>query len=152
MTSTNVAAAVNRLPHAASVYVLYAGDLAASKWVSLVDSSFNANDPCTTASTAASGPTAVASGAVQATTNTKSIRISANDPTGLNLDPSKSFAVCYAETDGSTTDSTWRDSYIRLQISKIQSISSHLVTHTTTGQIASVSSLELTYAGSLGNN
>jgi hypothetical protein len=73
-------------------------------------------------------------------------------PQSITLSESKTFAVCYAETDGSTTDSTWRDSYIRLQMSKIQSISSHLVTHTTTGQIASVSSLELTYAGSLGNN
>jgi len=51
--------------------------------------------------------------------------------------------VCYAETDGTNSDPSWFDSYIRLQISLMEDISSHLVAHETYGQIASTGSSEI---------
>ena len=39
---------------------------------------------------------------------------------------SDTVAVCYAETNGGTGDYTWRDSYVRMKVSKIQYIQSFI--------------------------
>ena len=138
MTSTNVAAATNRLPQVANAAVLtYVGDLATGKFISLVDQTItglNGNDPCVSGLTAAAPADQVHSGPLAAPAGTKAVTV----PQNILLDETKTFAVCYAETSGNTTDTTWNDSYIRVQISKLHSISAHQVTHVTIGQIAKV--------------
>ena len=68
---------------------------------------------------------------------------------GNLLDVTKTFAICYAETSGSNSDSSWRDSYVRVRVSKIETFSAHLVAHKTYGSLAKTSALEITYAGTL---
>ena len=38
------------------------------------------------------------------------------------LDSSKTFTVCYSDGTGTVTDPNWRDSYIRVSLSKVASI------------------------------
>ena len=57
-------------------------------------------------------------------------------PQATLLDETKVFTVCYAESTGDNTDRTWRDSYIRVRMTKLTSLSHHGVTHLTNGQIA----------------
>ena len=166
--------ATNRLPQVPNVVVTYVGDLEIDKWVSLVDSTLNNDNPCVQASVAAGAQDSTHSGPIQASNATKEIII----PQGTLLDETKTFAVCYAETDGTALDATWRDSYIRFMISKLESLSSHAIwdgtrqqsiSHYTDGQIArvggtkdvwdgsqyvsaEVADLELTYTGSLASN
>jgi hypothetical protein len=68
------------------------------------------------------------------------------------LDETKLFAVCYAETDGSGTDTTWADSGIRVKLTKLQSLNAHAITHSTRGHLAALPDLSTTYVGSLANN
>lgn len=167
MTSANTAAATHTLPQVANAAVItYVGDLDAAKWVSLVDVSLTGvlktwdtsgsnpvatygikrhYNPCMSGDVAAAAADAQHSGAVQAGSGTKEITF----PQSTLLGESFTFALCYAETDGSTSDSTWRDSYIRVKISKIQSITAHGITHLTDGGIPSNNALNITYEGSL---
>jgi hypothetical protein len=59
------------------------------------------------------------------------------------------FAVCYAVTDGTISDATWRDTYVRMRVTKLATAASHLVTHVTDGSIARVADLRLTFTGSM---
>ena len=72
---------------------------------------------------------------------------------GLSGQTASWTPVCYAEGTGDGSDTSWRDSYIRLSISKISSITSAGVTHTDHGTIGDHSSLTapllLEYAGTL---
>lgn len=98
--------ATNVIPQAANVQLTYAGTLAVNKWLALVDETVNSGTPCTgTYASAAAGFTQ--SGEQQA--STRVVQIPQNSPATL-LDFSKTFAVCFAENDGSTTDATWADS------------------------------------------
>jgi hypothetical protein len=54
------------------------------------------------------------------------------------LDQDATFAVCYSGGTNSTSDYAWRDSYVRLKVSKISTFGALLVTHKTFGQIPSV--------------
>lgn len=60
------------------------------------------------------------------------------------LDASKTFAVCYAITSGTTADTTWADSYIRVTISKIQTITSIGVAHQVSNYVGHIASREAT--------
>merc|ERR1711975_44938 len=64
----------------------------------------------------------------------------------------KEFTICYAESSGDSSDTTWRDSYVRVLITKIESLAAHRVTHVTDGSLAKTKALELTYSGSLAVN
>jgi hypothetical protein len=66
------------------------------------------------------------------------------------LDSDQTYAVCYTEGDGSDTDAGWRDSYIRLRLSKIASILASDMTVSTRGLLANVPSLRIDWYGSLG--
>ena len=57
-------------------------------------------------------------------------------PQSTLLDETKTFAICYAETDGTTSDNSWRDTLIRADMSKLASLTSHGITHVTKGVIA----------------
>jgi hypothetical protein len=161
MSSTN--SATNRLPQVANMVITYHGDLVNHKWVSLVDSTLNTNDPCriatcgvTTAGvnacvvgqTSAASEDPTHSGAQRAASGTKAVTI----PQSTLLDETKTYAVCYSSTNGGTTDDSWADAAIRIKISKIRSVSSHSVTHETSGQVATVSTLQLSYTGTLADN
>ena len=61
------------------------------------------------------------------------------------------FAVCYSDY-GTTTDTTWRESYMRVSISSVETVSAMKVTHRTTGQLADHPALVLTYQGTLVDN
>jgi len=122
----------------------YLGDLDSFKFVSLVDSSLNSNNPCVNPTVAAQQENTLASGPIQGAGKVITI------PQATLLDISKIYAVCYAESSGSVNDLTWRDSFIRLTISEVETISSIGVTHRTTGQIGDHAQLLVSYAGSLG--
>ena len=53
--SPNVMPAINRLPQVANAIVTYTGDLATNKYLSIVDSALNSNNPCVDAATAGAG-------------------------------------------------------------------------------------------------
>jgi len=57
------------------------------------------------------------------------------------------FAVCYASISGNSSDPSWRDSYIRLYMSKVATISGSHLEHVTYGTISRISPVELTYNG-----
>ena len=135
MTSANIAAATNRLPQAINMVVTYLGDLGRQKWLSLVDSTLtglNGNDPCVSSAVAAAGADSAHSGPLQATMGTTVVTV---PQTVALLSAAKTYAVCYAEVDGSSNDVTWSDSYVRLQMTKIQSLSHIEVTTQTVGHI-----------------
>ena len=97
---TNVPLATSKLPQVANTVFTYGGELAASKWFSLVDSSLNsnhpdntkrANNPCIYGATAASLEDSTHTGAIQAS-GTKTVTI----PMDTLLDASKLYALCYA--------------------------------------------------------
>jgi len=164
MTGENVPSTFNRIPQVANIQLSYAPTPAAgisygstliySKWVSMVDVTLNSYNPCIVYDSAVPGLHAgamddsVHSGVMQDISGTYSLRL----PQATLLDDTKTYAVCYAMTDGSLYDSTWQDSYLRLKISKLQSVSSHSVTHVTLGQIANVGTLNLAYQGTIANN
>jgi len=134
--------AENVIAQAASQTITYVSDVAGSQgaltgstvmgndgWISLVEASLNGNKPCIKSQVAAAPADAQHSGPIQATTGTKNIII----PQSTLLDAQKTFAVCYAITSGSIADDTWQDSYVRVTISKVQSLSSISVTHKVNG-------------------
>lgn len=168
MLPTNVAQGTHRLPQVANTAILtYVGDLANDKYMSVVDASLNMYHPCETSVTAAATEDSTHSGAVQATGATKVVTIAQN----TLLDESKIYAICY-----SIDNSAWLDSNVRVEISKVSTISSHAVNHVTDGEIARASlvkparycdsgtwskyvtstvctlGLQLTYSGTLMNN
>ena len=82
----------------------------------------------------------------------------------LGMSTTLTFAVCYAETDGAATDSTWADSGIRLTVSKVTSVEygeahSSLPVRTwrstnimaATSRLPQVAGAQITYVGDLAN-
>jgi len=102
-------AGINTIPQVGDTQVTYGGTLGNAKWVSLVDATLNVVNniavPCDKA-VASVVADSTHSGSVQAAAGTKVITI----PQYFLLDSSKTYAVCYAETDGTATDATWTDS------------------------------------------
>merc|ERR1712205_99880 len=123
--------AINRMPQVADAIITYVGELADAKYISIVDASLLSNNPCANAAVAGAAADTLHSGVVTAAAGTKAATIP--QATGKLLDDTKTFALCYAETSGSTVDSTWRDSYVRVRMSKIETFSSHQVSHKTDG-------------------
>jgi hypothetical protein len=110
-TMTNTPSATNVIPQVANVQLTYGGTLPAAKWVALVDSTVNSGTPCVGAQAAAvDAPSMRSSGSVQAS-GAKVVTIPQHDSDQQQqLNDEKSFAVCFAETDGTATDATWTDS------------------------------------------
>jgi len=138
----------NVMPQTLNTVVLYIGDLVPGSWLSFVDVALNSNNPCLVPTIAAAVADATHSGAIMDVYGNKTIVV----PQTIFLDENKNFAICYATGSGSTSDMSWRDSYMRIRMSMVNSIIAHSVTHTTTGHIASLSSLLVTYTGNLANN
>jgi hypothetical protein len=104
----------------AGLTLRYVGDLAENKWVSLVASTLNTNEPCSSATIAAATADSTHTGAVRAPANSRTVTIPQST---LLSETTPWFAVCYAETDGTTSDATWRDSWVRYAISQVRSVS-----------------------------
>merc|ERR1712100_818145 len=92
-----------------------------NKWLSVVDATLNSNNPCVSGTVAAAAADSTHSAALQAGEFTKIVNV----PQSTLLLDTKTYAVCYAETDGTDDDATWADSYVRLKASKMLTIGSH---------------------------
>ena len=155
----------NRLPQEANFNLTYAGDMVTNRWISLVDASLNDGNPCVYGGTAAalgasggdmaqySGPSLAASGSKLVTV------IDASESSSGNLLRADGtiFAVCYdagmaptfatspidtiSGVVGSTTSTTWRDSYVRLKISKLSSFKVQIPTDPATSTFSELSIL-----------
>ena len=95
----------------------YAGSLGNQKWVSLVDQSLNTNQTCDSGAVAAANAGSAYSGVLPAPAASSVVTVDT-----LGMDTTLTFAMCYAETDGTSTDTTWADSGIRLTVSKVTSV------------------------------
>jgi len=93
MSSSDIMAPTNRLPQVANTIFTYVGDLDTDKWVSLVDSTLNNDNPCAEPSEAAAAGDSFHSGAVQAASGTREITI----PQSTLLNETKTFSLCYSE-------------------------------------------------------
>jgi hypothetical protein len=138
--SPGLASARNVLPQVANQVITFDSEAnmnsteSNKRFVSLVDASINGRKPCALATEAAHLADTTHSGAILAT------HYSVTIPQDPLLDVTKVYAVCYAITSGTQQDVTWADSYVRVTISAIQSITSLGVTHSVSkydGQIAS---------------
>lgn len=149
--------------------------LAAGKSVSLVSVTLNNGNPCinpvvasASATSAGTSNARLHSGVVTGTgfdgTGTGAwITIPMTSGAGTLLaqtSQSNEYAVCYAEGTGDATDLTWRDSFIRIDTSELDSVK-HFVqsqdgtyadfghSYRTTGHIADSAALKMTYSGEL---
>jgi hypothetical protein len=122
--------ATDTFPQTPSRQFSYVGMLEQGKWLSVIQASLNNNNPCVVGEEAAHEADNIHSGVIQANETTKMVTVPQADPsTVLNI--SGLYAICYAQLNGESTDTSWRDSYIRLQISKIEALQSSLTYHTT---------------------
>ena len=151
--SDSVPMATNRIPQMTGLKYIYAGNLVAnpapigssmpvSKYVSMVDASLNNGNPCVDklqAGRSISISDSTHQGAMLATAS--------GEITTTAIFSSAIFAVCYSVGTGTMTDLMWRDSYIRLAVSKIQKVQSYGIEHITTGGIAAKPALRLLSVG-----
>jgi len=153
-SSTNTPDEKYRLPQTQNVEIKYVGTLLAGQFLSVVDDSINNNNPCVNTSEAAAPADTLHSGPVQPTGPNAGTKVLVIPQTQALLDASAltQFAVCYADGTGTTSDATWRDSYIRLKISKLYSITSKRVSHNTWGQIDGAPALSIQLAGGLSSS
>ena len=143
------------VPHvvkaAANEQFKYYGALPSGNYIAFVDVSLNTTHPCQ--KTIAGAPAnSRSSGAVKASAGSYTVTIPQNILLETHEDDgiiSKYYAVCSAENNGDISDDTWNDSNIRLQMSKVATISAHTVTHRTSGQVAKRADLLLTFSGTL---
>jgi len=128
-----------------------------------VNQEFNLQLPCDSGTDAAGAPDAAHSGPLRGGVTDKAVAF-----TTRSLSTDLTFAVCYAETLG-TTLAQWSDSGIRLKISKVSIISygdgitnnvpTNLVpvrgmpsSNPATNRLGNTANLQLTYAGDLEPN
>ena len=147
--------ATNRIPQMTNIPLEYTGLIAAGKWLSFVDQSQNSFYPCSSTTVTTTPTDTRNSGVLHDSGNAKSVIV----PQGkyshnmeflkVYFDAAVSFAVCYAETSGLVTDSTWADSGIRIKPSKISSIKSMSSEHTTAGGLTRLTDLSMEYVGTL---
>lgn len=141
---TSAGGGLNTIPQAANLTLTYYGSLPQNKFIAInemnVPSSVPGN-PCS--ADAANRPADSTHSGVLYAENLKSIMLLQH----VLMLSRKIFAVCYAEVDGGSFDTTWVDSGIRVTFSEITAVSSHLVSHLTYGSIAKVDGLQLTYSG-----
>jgi hypothetical protein len=146
--------ALNKIPQAGNLQLYYEGDLAPNKWVSFIDASLNAYNPCLVYDDPVPGQHSgrmddnTHSGVMQDVSGDKLFEFIQYN----KLDETKIYAVCYAVVDGSQVDSSWKDSYLRFRISTLFQLSSHSITHVTEGMIPNLFDLSLTYGGTIPNN
>jgi hypothetical protein len=149
-TLTSELKATNRLPQTGSVRIGYDGILADNEHIAFVDQTANGGYPCANPAVVAASASATTTGAA---TNTAIAKTKTLDTTALGgtSHRTKYFAVCYASGDGSSSDITWRDSYIRFALSKITKVQSYGVDHVVQGQVPNHATAKVQYTGSLGN-
>jgi hypothetical protein len=171
-TDQHMPIATDQFPRVAGAQLEYVGELDSGKHLSLVDDTLGYNHPCRypqiaagSASGGGSSDNRLQSGVASAASGSSKVVVA--QATGDLLDPSKRYAVCYAEGDGSTSDSTWADSYVRVTITLLEGVVHHGAIHGTTGTLPNTGDriddggrctginsgecdLKLKYTGSLG--
>jgi len=135
------------LPGGQGVVFTYSGILPPGSYFSLVNEVLESYNPCMTASTATGTADADHSGIFSATAAGAGINIGTMDSSSLTSQPL--YALCYTEGTGTGSDPLWRDSYLRVKIQKIKSLSSAGVLVTTIGTLPYADKLEIIYEGSL---
>lgn len=146
------------VPHPTAVYGTAAGTTKLS--IVKVDAGANSFNPCVIPAQAAATGSADGTGDLSVNTVTGIVTVTqgtllgdAGTYTTLATREALIFAVCYGEGGGAAnTLETWRDSYVRLKITELQSLITVGVTHKTTGQIPNVVStdqLRFNYVGTL---
>lgn len=97
---------VNTIPQAINQQVTYAGTLGNAMWLSLVDATLTGDGtgPCGDGDVAAATADSSHSGAIQASGKVVTV------PQSTLLDASLLYAVCFADSGGLATDSSWADS------------------------------------------
>jgi len=156
-TITPATLATHVIPESGEALYTYVGDLPNAKWIAVVDATLNTNNPCGVGTIVAAGADSIHSGVIQAGVSDKVVnllmhhRLGTYDLShvGVALDASKTFAVCYAENSGETIDTTWDDSFIRLKVSKVQTIQTAVHSIMTFGQLGNGASVTLTYMGTM---
>ena len=88
-----------------------------NKYISLIDETLNSGLPCESSTEAATSAGSAYSGAVQAGASNAVVEVDTR-----SMDTTKVFAVCYAETDGSATDTTWTESAIRITLPEVYAL------------------------------
>ena len=146
--STNLAHATQTLPQIANSVLYYLGDLPTARWTSLVAVYLNDANPCVNGTVAGAEADTLHSGQMEASSGTRTFILPQN---ASFLKEATLFTVCYASISGDTADASWRDSYIRLHMSKITSVSASSLTHATYGTLSRISPLEFTYNGHVAN-
>ena len=132
--------------------ISYSGELASTNptsWVSLVDHTLGNGQPCMYPQ--------IASVAAADASHTVATQASASTVTFSNLNTLSKldgaalrvYAVCYATGDGSNTDTTWADSYVRYSLTDLESLQHHSAIHTTFGMIPNEDDIELAWDGEL---
>jgi len=144
--STSAITSDSKIP-LGSTAAFYHGDLPNFKYLSIVSSELNNGNPCIYPDTAAASADAYRSGVSWSSTGTKQITFDTSA-----FDSSTVYTVCYSEISGATTDSTWRDSYIRFRLTKMESTEARGAVATTFGHLPRTSVCSITYAGALANN
>lgn len=152
---TSITRATNKFPQEADQYLVYDGLLAAQKWLALIDNTENEGvdgpnpclNPAVTSLTGDSTHSGASKGASSGSVAYQQKTVTFAQDT--LLDESKVYAVCYAEGDGTASDYTWRDTYIRLTMTKVTTIVSYAITHQVSGQIPNHAELKIDYTGSL---
>ena len=122
-----------------------AGDLAGSKYVSVVGLDQSGGNPCVNPTFAAA--TVLSSGSANARLtsgvmqgagkvltvvqqNGNLMKLGAGNAAGI-----QAFAVCYTDGDGGANDNGWRDSYIRVKMTHVETFGTKGVSHRAFGQI-----------------
>jgi hypothetical protein len=170
--STIIDRPTNRFPRERLQKLIYVPHSTVSSpeglFISMVDAGLNNDDPCVIGSIAAAGRLSsttqhsnVAVGKTKAdapagrivTINQDNTPTNAGDPNTALLDATKTFAVCYTLTGGLST-STWKDTYVRLKLTKVTSLVTVGVTHRTFGQVPNTPTADamlFEYQGDLAN-
>ena len=144
----------------ADLELTYSGSLDNQKWVSLVNQALDESQPCDSGAVATGSAGTAYSGVLQpAGASSKMVSVDT-----LGMSTTLTFAVCYAETNGTAADNTWADSGIRLTVSKVTSVEygeahSSLPVRTwrstnimaATNRLPQVAGAQITYVGDLGN-
>jgi hypothetical protein len=136
----------------------YTGEVGASAFISLVDATLANGQPCSYPQIAGAaqdnfrtGPGRQASNSiVDLVFNSGNLLTLLWSP-GVGMNVLKTYAVCYSTVDGTSTDYTWSDSYVRYSLSNLESISHHSTRHATPvgGQIPYEENMQFSFEGEM---
>jgi hypothetical protein len=145
----------DRLPRRTGITKIgYTGELSATAFVSIVDASLGNGQPCLYPQIAGAAQDAYHTGpGNQATGSIVDLDFSTHmldlvDAAG----DLRVYAVCYSTVDGTNTDYTWSDSYVRYSMTNLESVQHHMAIHSTRGMLPYEQNLDLVFDGDMDVN